>query len=156
MIRPCVLASACLLGMNCRYSGDGGWIERIGELMRLAEVIPVCPEIMGGLPTPRTPSERRGERVINRDGEDVTEAYERGAREVVHLAELYGAKLALLKERSPSCGWGEIYDGSFQHRRISGNGVAAALLHSRGVEIYGESRIGELIQKLEEEEHDSL
>ncbi len=94
--------------------------------------------------------------MINRDGEDVTEAYERGAREVVHLAELYGAKLALLKERSPSCGWGEIYDGSFQHRRISGNGVAAALLHSRGVEIYGESRIGELIQKLEEEEHDSL
>lgn len=156
MDKPRVLVSACLLGVNCRYNGEGGKLEALKELMDLAELVPVCPEILGGLPTPRPPAERRGDRVINRDGEDVTAAYVRGAGEVAHLAELYQARRALLKERSPSCGAGEIYDGCFRHRRIPGDGVAAALLKQRGLEIYGESRVQELIEKLEGERHDTL
>lgn len=156
MNKPRVLVSACLLGVNCRYNGEGGELEALKELMDLAELVPVCPEILGGLPTPRVPAERRGDRVINRDGADVTAAYARGAREVARLAELYRARRALFKERSPSCGAGEIYDGSFQHRRIPGDGVAAALLKQCGLQIYGESRIWELIEVLEEEKHDTL
>lgn len=148
MNKPRILVSACLLGVNCRYSGDGQRMEGIGELMELAELVPVCPEILGGLPTPRPPAERRGARVCTRDGGDVTQAYRRGAQECVRLAELYGAQLALLKERSPSCGAGEIYDGSFSGRRVPGSGVAAEELERRGVQVYGETRAKELIEIL--------
>lgn len=156
MHRPRVLISACLLGVRCRYNGEGGMIQELEALMERAELIPVCPEILGGLPTPRVPAERRGERVINRDGLDVTAAYARGARETEHLARLYGAQRAILKERSPSCGAGEIYDGNFAHRRIPGDGVAAAHLMQCGVRVYGESRVRELIKELEEEKNDTL
>lgn len=84
-------------------------------------------------------------------GDEVTAAYERGAQESLRLARMFGAKLALMKERSPSCGAGEIYDGSFSHTRVRGDGVAAALLKQNGLEIYGESRICELIDRLREE-----
>ena len=112
--------------------------------------MPVCPEILGGLPTPRPPAERLGERVITCDGGDVTEAYTRGAAESLHLAALFGAKLALMKERSPSCGAGEIYDGSFSHVRVAGDGVASAMLKDGGIDVYGETRIHELLKRLRE------
>ena len=121
------------------------------ELMEWAELVPVCPEILGGLPTPRPPAERREDRVITCEGGDVTEAYHRGAGESLRLAQLFGAKLALMKERSPSCGAGEIYDGTFTHTRIYGDGTASALLKAQGIEVYGESRIHELIDRLKEE-----
>lgn len=152
MEKPRVLVSACLLGVNCRYSGDGALMEGARELMARAELIPVCPEMLGGLPTPRPPAERKDGRVINCEGGDVTEAYARGAREALSLARLFGAKCALLKERSPSCGAGEIYDGSFSCARIPGDGVAAALLKAHGVEVYGETRLSELLLRLEEED----
>ena len=147
-MKPRLLVSACLLGVNCRYDGGGKAIPELAELMELAELIPVCPEILGGLPTPRTPSERRDGRVVARDGRDVTDAFRRGAGEALKLAELFGAKCAILKERSPSCGSGEIYDGSFSGGRIAGDGVAAEILKENGVEIYGESRVCELMDKL--------
>lgn len=156
MHRPRVLISACLLGVHCRYNGEGGALRGLQRLMERAELVPVCPEILGGLPTPRAPAERRGARVIARDGVDVTDAYARGARETELLARLYGARRAVLKERSPSCGAGEIYDGSFAHRRVAGDGVAAARLMQCGVRIYGESRVEELLKELEAEEHDTL
>lgn len=151
MSKPRILLSACLLGMNCRYNGTGGGLEEMEALMELAELIPVCPEIVGGLPTPRPPAERSGMRVITCNGNDVTAAYERGAQESLRLARLFDVKLALMKERSPSCGAGEIYDGSFTHTRVHGDGVTAALLKQNGVEVYGESRVCELIDRLREE-----
>ena len=138
----------CLLGVNCRYDGGGKAIPELEELMELAELIPVCPETLGGLPTPRTPSERKDGRVVSRDGRDVTEAFRRGAGEALKLAELFGVNCALLKERSPSCGSGMIYDGSFSGGLIPGDGVTAELLKANGIAIFGESRIQELIDML--------
>lgn len=151
MSKPRILVSACLLGVNCRYNGTGGELEGLNELMELAELVPACPEILGGLPTPRPPAERRNDRVITCEGGDVTGAYARGAGESLRLAQLFGAKLALMKERSPSCGAGEIYDGTFTHTRIPGDGTASALLKANGIEVYGETRIHELIKRVKEE-----
>ena len=148
MDKPRVLMSACLLGVNCRYSGDGKLMEGVERLMEIAEIIPVCPEILGGLTTPRVPAERVGDRVIARDGTDVTMQYQRGARESLHLAQLFGAKYALMKERSPSCGYGVIYDGTFTGNFRSGNGAASELLSENGIRIYGESRFEELINDI--------
>ena len=151
MQKPVILISACLLGVNCRYNGTGGSLAELEGLMELAELIPVCPEILGGLPTPRPPAERVGDRVVSCEGGDVTEAYLRGARESLHLAKLFGARLALMKERSPSCGAGEIYDGSFSHTRIPGDGTASELLKANGIEVWGETHIHELMNRLKEE-----
>ena len=150
-MRERILISACLLGVNCRYDGGGKAIPELAELMELCELIPVCPEQLGGLSTPRAPSERAGVRVRTRDGRDVTGAFARGAAEAVKLAERFGARRALLKERSPSCGRGTIYDGSFTGGLRPGDGVAAEALAARGVEIYGESRARELMDVLRRE-----
>ena len=123
-----ILISACLLGLPCRYDGASKpqlWVE---ELARRHELIPMCPEQMGGLPTPRNPSERRGDRVVMRTGEDVTEQYRRGAACALRLYQLLGCKAAVLKERSPSCGCGAVYDGTFTGTLTAGDGVTAALL----------------------------
>ena len=150
-MKPRVLISACLLGVNCRYDGGGKAMAGLEALMEVAELVPVCPEILGGLPTPRTPSERIGDRVVARDGRDVTDAFRRGAGEALKLAELFGARCALLKERSPSCGAGQIYDGSFSGGLKPGDGVAAELLKANGIEVFGESRIRELIDEFKKE-----
>ena len=150
MEKTAILVSACLLGVRCRYNGTGGRLPELEELLQLAHAVPVCPEILGGLPTPRPPAERMGDRVITCEGGDVTAAYLRGAGETLKLAEFYGAKIALMKERSPSCGAGEIYDGTFTHARIPGDGTASELLKARGIAVFGESRIGELIDLLKE------
>ena len=118
MEKEILLMSACLMGVNCRYDGGGKTLAALPQLMERYHVIPVCGEVMGGMTTPRIPSERMKDRVIDREGNDVTANFRRGAEEVLHLAQLYGAKKALLKERSPSCGSGEIYDGSFSGRKL--------------------------------------
>ena len=146
-----ILVSACLLGIGCRYDGKHKADEAVLRLREKYNLIPVCPEIFGGLPTPRTPSERVGDRVMMKDGTDVTENFERGAVEAYELCKIYNIKTAVLKERSPSCGAGEIYDGTFTHTRIPGDGTASALLKANGIEIYGETRIHELIKRLKEE-----
>lgn len=123
----------------------GKAIGRLNELMQKHTLIPVCPEVFGGLPTPREPSEIRGGRVLSRSGRDVTENFRRGADEALGLARLYHCECALLKERSPSCGYGRIYDGSFTGGLCKGEGVCAALLAQNGVVVLGESRVAELL-----------
>ena len=136
-----ILVSACLLGVCCRYSGGGELEPSIQKLMEKHELIPVCPEILGGLPTPRTPAEQKGSQVWTRDGQDVTEAYQRGAEETLKLAKLYGCTRAVLKERSPSCGSGRIYDGTFTRTLTDGDGVTARLLKEHGILVCGESEL---------------
>lgn len=137
-----ILVSACLMGVGCRWDGGtNGPHPDLEELMKTHNLIPVCPEIMGGLPTPRHPAERRGNKVATRAYTDVTEQYERGAQEVLQLCHLYRCKYAILKERSPSCGSGRIYDGTFKGRLVPGYGVTAELLDSYGVIVLGESDV---------------
>ena len=147
--RPRVLVSACLLDFKCRYDGKGELNDEVHALMREADLIPICPEIYGGLATPREPAERVGERVVTKSGTDVTVQYKKGARAALHLAELYGCTCALLKERSPSCGSGMIYDGSYTGKTIPGYGVCSELLKEHGIAVFGESRVDECRKFLE-------
>ncbi len=140
-----LLVSACLLGTCCRYDGGGFDPARLLQLKSRHTLIPVCPEQLGGLPTPRTPAERREGRVVTADGQDVSAAFSRGAEEALRLATYFGCTAALLKERSPSCGHGTIYDGSFTGKLTPGDGVTAALLEKNGVRVYGESQIDALL-----------
>lgn len=135
-----ILVSACLLGCPCRYDGTAKADPRVLALMERHTLIPVCPEQLGGLPTPRLPSERREGGVFDRGGKNVTPQYRQGAEEVLRLARLYGCTHAVLKERSPSCGSGQIYDGSFSHVLVPGSGVAAELLAQNGITVLGESQ----------------
>lgn len=146
-----ILVSACLLGCNCRY--DGGNNAR-PEVIALAnhpdvELIPVCPEQLGGLCTPRTPSERRNGGVFARDGTDVTANFVRGCSETLALSRAFSCKAALLKLRSPSCGVGHIYDGSFTSRLIPGDGVTAQALRQAGLAVFGENQVDELLEFVE-------
>ncbi|MBQ9045264.1 MAG: DUF523 domain-containing protein [Oscillospiraceae bacterium] len=135
-----LLISACLLGEPCRYDGAAKPLSdaQMETLLRDHTLIPVCPEQLGGLPTPRTPSERSGDRVVMRDGRDVTAEFARGAAVVRALALETGAEAALLKARSPSCGSGEIYDGTFTGARTSGDGVTTEALRALGIPVYSE------------------
>lgn len=139
-----ILVSACLLGVFCRYDGQEKVNEDVIRLMEHHTLIPVCPEQAGGMMTPRLPSERRGEQVVDREEHDVTAYYQKGADEALKLARLYHCEYAVLKERSPSCGKGYIYDGSFTGTIIPGDGVTAALLTEHGIKVIGESQINQV------------
>ena len=141
-----LLVSACLLGENCKYSGGNNYCAAVEQLREHYELIPVCPERDGGLPTPRIPSERLGDRVVNKAGDDVTHQFRTGAKLALETALAKGCTTALLKERSPSCGCGEIYDGSFTGTVIQGDGITAALLKQHHIAIFGESRIKDLLR----------
>lgn len=133
-----ILVSACLLGLPVRYDvaeKAAGWIVRLAAHHAL---IPVCPEQLGGLPTPRTPCERRGSRVIARDGQDCTLPYTRGAECALRVARLNGCAVAILKQRSPSCGSDAVYDGTFTGTVVPGRGVAASLLAEHGLTVFSE------------------
>ena len=136
-----LLISACLLGVECKYSGGSNALpeETIGKLRARYRLIPVCPETAGGLPTPRDPSERLGECVVSCRGADVTRQFEKGAQAALTLAKRYGCSRALMKEHSPSCGSGLIYDGSFSGKLVEGDGCAAELLKAAGVFVVGEN-----------------
>ena len=151
-MKPRVVFSQCLLGVRCRYDGKCAVNEAVRAEACARGWIPVCPEILGGLSTPRASAERVGDRVMNREGGDVTEAFHRGAEQALEIARMYGAKYALLKERSPSCGCGTIYDGTFSGAKIPGDGVTAALFKENGIRVFGESRLGELIELLNEDD----
>lgn len=141
-----LLISACLLGVSCRYDGKSKPLESAQKLMDKYELIPVCAEIFGGLPTPRIPAEVSGDKVVTKDGRDVTAEYIKGAEEVLRLGKIFGCKKALLKERSPSCGSGIIYSGNFDGTFKEGFGKTAELLLKNGIEVFGESRINELME----------
>ena len=139
-----ILISACLLGVACRYDGLSKPLdsEIIEKLRTEYHLIPVCPEVMGGLPTPRIPAEISSDgKVFRSDGVEVTENYIRGAQEALRLARIFECDTALMKEKSPSCGAGKIYDGTFTKTLTSGNGIAAELLQKNGLQIVGESEI---------------
>ena len=149
---PAVLVSACLLGSRCRYNGKGELHEGVERLMARYRLVPVCPEIYGGLPTPRVPAERSGSRVVGKTGEDVTAQYGKGAEEALHLAQLYRCRAAVLKERSPSCGSGRIYDGTHTGTLTAGDGVTAELLKAHGIAVVGESETDKLEKLIDDME----
>jgi purine nucleoside phosphorylase len=148
--KPKILISACLLGENCKYNGgnnaDAICAGELAKLRQIYELVAVCPECMGGLTTPREPAEicANGRVITKFSGRDMTAEFVLGAQICAEIASENGCKIAVLKERSPSCGSGEIYDGSFTGRLASGDGITAAALKKLGVRIVGESALAEL------------
>lgn len=139
-----IIISACLLGVNCRYNGGGELATEWLEVLKGHQLIPVCPEQLGGMTTPREPSEIVSEsplRVESKSGTNVTGAFEKGAIETLKLAELLGVRCAVLKERSPSCGVNAIYNGTFSNVRIPGMGITARLLKNSGLMVYSEEEL---------------
>jgi uncharacterized protein YbbK (DUF523 family) len=146
--KPPLLISACLMGVACNHEGRGSWRAVVTELGERYRLVPVCPEVLGGLSTPRPAAEiRDGEGsdvlegravVVNVEGEDVTAAYLRGARAALEVARAAGATRAVLKARSPSCGSVHIYDGTFSSRLRPGSGVTAATLEAAGITVTSE------------------
>ena len=138
-----ILVSACLLGHACRYDGKSKPCERVIALKDTYNLIAVCPEVMGGLPTPRVPSEICGARVLMKDGRDVTENYNRGAEKALEIARENACTVAILKEKSPSCGSDLIHNGLFDGGLVEGDGITAQLLKKAGIRVLGESEITE-------------
>ena len=149
---PCpLLVSACLLGEPCRYDGGHCKHEGVSAFIAGRVVVPVCPEVLGGLTVPRPPAEIVGgdgqdvlagrARVVDRDGKDVTAWFVKGAQAALALARKHGIKAAILKERSPSCGPRQVYDGTFTRRRVDGRGVTAALLVANGIMVLSEEDV---------------
>ena len=128
-----ILVSACLLGENCKYSGGNNYNQAVVDFVQGHKVIPVCPEVLGGLPIPRSPAELVDGVVINKAGIRVDEQFRTGAEKALAIAKQNGAELAILQSRSPSCGVKEIYDGSFTGRKIPGQGVFAEMLQQAGI-----------------------
>ena len=124
-----IVCSACLLGTDCKYNGGNNYSEKLASFIteQGAQVIPVCPEVMGGLPTPRVPSEIRDGRVYNRNGEDVHAAFTAGAQQALQVVKDENPDRIILQSRSPSCGIGRIYDGSITKTLTNGNGIFAEL-----------------------------
>lgn len=135
------LCSACLLGVKCRYDGKDKKDQRIIDLAKQKTLIPICPEQLGGLTTPREPTEIKNGRVITSSGEDLTESFQRGAEETLNIVKLFDIKEAILKTKSPSCGYGQIYDGTFSGNLIEGKGITARLLEKNGVKITTEEEL---------------
>ena len=139
-----ILVSACFIHEGYKYDGGANINEKIAKLSEKYDFIIICPEVMGGLSSPRYPSEIVGEKVFNSIGEDVTDAFVSGANKALELAKKHNVKKAILKYKSPSCGKGKIYDGTFSHQIIDGNGVAAQLLMENGIEVYTELEVDNL------------
>lgn len=135
------IVSACLLGLNCKYSGESNTNQDIINLLESEVLIPVCPEQLGGLNTPRPPCEIVGDRVLSEEGCDFTKNFVRGSEEVLKLANLYNIKEAILKESSPSCGSNFIYDGSFTSKKIRGQGLCTKLLIKNGIKVVSDEDI---------------
>lgn len=128
-----VIVSACLLGVDCKYNGGNNRCQRVLDFVKDHEVIPVCPEQMGGLSTPRPPAEIRDGKVINAEGVSVDEEFRRGAEAALRLALDEGAELAILQSRSPSCGCHQVYDGTFSRTLVPGKGIFAKMLADNGI-----------------------
>ena len=143
--KPGLLVSSCLLGNCCKYNGGHNLCPEVTALAEHFSLIPFCPEQAGGLPTPRTPAERRGIQVLTQDGRDVTEHYRLGAELALRATLEHDLHIAVLKARSPSCGCGMIYDGSFSGTQVPGYGVTAELLLQHGITVYTEETLPEEI-----------
>ena len=139
-----VLVSACLLGIKCRYDGAEKLNEAVARLAEKHELVPFCPEIYGGLPTPREPSEIRNGRVYTRSGRDVTAEYEKGAEMALKVAQMLGCECALLQDRSPSCGIGYVHNGLFDGGLVEGDGKTAELMRQAGIRLVPASQVNEI------------
>ncbi|WP_461833917.1 2-thiouracil desulfurase family protein [Desulfothermus sp.] len=147
MIIEKILCSACLLGLACRYDGNSRPNNKVIELIKDYILIPVCPEQLGGLPTPRECSEISETKVFTRSGKDVTQNFIHGAKQTVYIAKLLGIKKAILKQYSPSCGCGKIYDGSFRGKIIEGDGITTKLLKEEGIFVISDENIKAIFSK---------
>ena len=139
------IVSACLCGINCKYNGRNNLNPAVLKLVKEGKAIPVCPEQLGGLPTPRIPSERKNGKVINKEGIDVTKNFQDGSNEVLKLCKELNIKTCILKSKSPSCGYGEIYDGNFNGTLTKGNGVLTDMLIDNGIEVISSDKIDDMI-----------
>ena len=140
--KPALVVSACLLGVRCNHLGAASPSRHVAELAEDHRLIPICPEVVGGLPTPRPAAEIQPDgSVRTADGRDVTDAYRRGAEAAVALARAVGAREAVLKARSPSCGCHEVYDGTFTRTRVAGEGVTARSLREAGLTVRSEEDV---------------
>jgi len=137
------LISACLVGVNCRYNGENTLDKRLLELIENGEAIAVCPEVLGDLPIPREPCEiietsDEKQKVIDKSGNEHTDSFLKGAEKTLEICKIIGIEKAILQQRSPSCGYGKIYDGTFSGKFIEGNGVTADFLAKNGIKVFNE------------------
>ena len=139
-----ILVSACLLGENCKYNGGNNYCEEVAKLAEEHTLMPVCPEYFGGLPIPRPPAEIVDGIVVNKEGEVITGKFLDGAEKTQYIAEEAGCRIAILKENSPSCGFGRIYDGTFTGTLTNGNGITAQRLYNSGITVIGEKHLEKL------------
>ena len=139
-----ILVSACLLGIKCRYDGAEKLNEAVARLAEKHELVPFCPEIYGGLPTPREPFEIRNGRVYTRSGRDVTAEYEKGAEMALKAAQMLGCECAVLQDRSPSCGIGYVHNGLFDGGLVEGDGKTAELMRQAGIRLVPASQVNEI------------
>ncbi len=136
-----IIVSACLAGVQCRYNGQECSIPEVVEMVKKGQAIPLCPEILGGLAIPRPKVEQRGGRILSENGQDLTQQYEAGGEKALQIAKLVNCKKAILKSKSPTCGCGMIYDGTFSGTLIHGDGIFCALLKKTGISVYTENEI---------------
>lgn len=141
------LISSCLVGINCKYNGSNTCNEKLHTLMLSGQAIPVCPEVLGGLSIPREPCEIVGEKVAGKSGQDYTRQFQDGADKTLQICRTLGISIAILQSRSPSCGYGKIYDGTFSGSFVEGNGITADLLSKNGILVYTESNWNEITKK---------
>jgi len=135
------IVSACLAGINCRWDGESRPCQKVVDLVKQGKAIPVCPEQLGGVTTPRTPAEQKDEKVFTKTGEDVTSQFEKGAEEALKIALLSNCDEAIIKSKSPSCGCGKVYDGTFSGKLIDGDGVFAKILKKNNIKVFSENDI---------------
>ena len=143
-----VLISACLIGDNTKYDGKNNYVKDVEKLFPLCDLIIVCPEVMGGLKTPRAPNEIKDNKVINIKGTDVSKFFHNGASLVSYIAKENKVKYAVLKENSPSCGVNKVYDGTFQNNLKKGQGVTTQILLKQGIKVFNEKEIDKLVEIL--------
>lgn len=142
-----ILISACLVGDKTRYDGHANYNPLIESLLEKYELVPFCPEVEGGLPIPRRPSEIKGEIVTMDNGKIVTKYFTCGAEKALDICLYLGIKTAILKDGSPSCGVYEIYDGNFTGKKIKGQGITARLLKRKGINVVSEKDIEDFLTK---------
>lgn len=153
-MREKILVSACLTGENCRYDGKNNRNDSVMKLAKYYDLIPICPEVNGGMKTPRAPSEIKGDKVVSITGKDVTQFYNDGAYWACSIARIYHIKLAVLKEKSPSCGCKLIHNGLFDGKVIPGKGITVRKLEQMGVKVIDEDDVIDLLKQLEQKKHD--
>lgn len=149
-----ILISACLLGENCKYDGTNNEVKKLKELTKYYDLIPICPEVNGGLKTPRYKSEISNTRVITENGKDVTDFFNDGAYWAYCIAIKFKIKIAILKDKSPSCGVYNVYDGTFKNKLVDGSGITTKLLKKANVKVLNENEALKFLQELETLNHD--